>query len=171
MIDVAYYDHFNLADDYINHLDTLMGSISDPFVKSRYTGFVAISAVTVYELAIKTIFLEFAGRKHKVLKNFTSAYFERINGRIKVKVIRDDYISKFGDKYVVKFDRLIKQKEYDVLRSAGASISSSYGNIIEWRNQFAHEGIIPTTPTYDEVKKSYQFGKSIIDCLDEAMKR
>jgi hypothetical protein len=48
---------------------------------------------------------------------------------------------------------------------------ASYGNIITWRNQFAHEGIIPTTATYDEVKKAYHIGKNIIDCLAVAMKR
>lgn len=168
---MSYITHFQLADDYIRHLDTMMGSISDPFIKSRYTGFLAVSAVTVYELAIKAIFIEFAEKKHKVLKNFTSAYFERINGRIKTSIIKDEYISKYGEKYVKKFDKYIKKKEAEILRIESASILASYGNIITWRNQFAHEGIIPSTATYDEVKKAYQFGKHIIDCLAVAMKR
>lgn len=48
---------------------------------------------------------------------------------------------------------------------------AAYGNIILWRNQFAHEGIIPATPTYEEVKKAYHLGKNIIDCLALAMRR
>ena len=54
---MTYSDHFQLADDYLAHLDKTMGSISDPFILSRYTGFLAVSAVTVYELGIKTIFI------------------------------------------------------------------------------------------------------------------
>ena len=55
---MAYQDHFKLADDMISHLDSVVGGITDSFVTSRYVGFVAVAAVTVYELAIKEIFYE-----------------------------------------------------------------------------------------------------------------
>lgn len=168
---MPYSYHFQLADDYIAHLDAVMGSISDPFIKSRYVGFLSVSAVTVYELAIKTIFAEFAEKKHKVLRNFTLAYFERINGRIKTKVIKEDYVAKYGNKYVKQFEKYLKIKETEILRAEGASISAAYGNIVTWRNQFAHEGTVPTTATYEEVKKAYYLGKHIIDCLAAAMRR
>lgn len=168
---MSYEAHFQLADDYIRYLDTMMGSITDPFIKSRYTGFLVVTAVTVYELAIKTIFKEFAGKKHKVLENFANEYFYRINGKIKTSVIKEEYVSKFGGKYVNKFDAKLKKKEREILRRDRASVLTSYGNIIEWRNQFAHEGIIPSTATYDEVKKAYQLGKNVIDCLAAAMQR
>ncbi len=48
---MAYHDHFKLADDMISHLDSVIGGITDSFVTSRYVGFVAVAAVTVYELA------------------------------------------------------------------------------------------------------------------------
>lgn len=168
---MTYLDHFQLADDYIVHLDTVMDSIADPFIKSRYTGFLAVSAVTVYELAIKTIFVEFAEKKHKVLGNFTNAYFERINGRIRTRDLKDKYIVKFGDKYLKKFNIKLEKKERDVLRREGSSVKASYGNIITWRNEFAHEGKIPSTPTYEEVRKSYMTGKHVIECLAESMNR
>lgn len=168
---MTYLDHFQLADDYIVHLDTVMDSIADPFIKSRYTGFLAVSAVTVYELAIKTIFVEFAEKKHKVLGNFTNAYFERINGRIRTRDLKNKYIVKFGDKYLKKFNIKLEKKERDVLRREGSSVKASYGNIITWRNKFAHEGKIPSTPTYEEVRKSYMTGKHVIECLAESMNR
>jgi len=168
---MAYTDHFLLADEYINHLDDVIDTISDFFIKSRNTGFLAVSAVTVFELAIKTIFIEFAEKKHKVLKNFTTAYFERINGRIKTKVIKEEYVAKYGNKYVKQFEKYLKIKETEILRAEGASISAAYANIVTWRNQFAHEGTIPTTATYEEVKKAYYLGKHIIECLAVAMRR
>ena len=168
---MSYLDHFQLADNYIAHLDTVIGSITDPFIKSRYTGFLAVMAVTVYELAIKTIFIEFAGKKHKILENFANEYFYRINGKIKTSVVKEEYVSKFGEKYVNKFDAKLKEKEKEILRSEGASVLTSYGNIITWRNDFAHKGIIPSNATYDEVKKAYYLGKNVIDCLATAMQR
>jgi hypothetical protein len=168
---MAYGAHFQLADDYISHLDQVISGLTDPFIKSRYTGFLAVSAVTVYELAIKTIFCDFAQGKHKVLGSFTNAYFARINGRIKVQIIRDEYITKFGDKYLKRFDKRLTARELHILQTQGDSVRASYGNIITWRNGFAHEGIIPATATYDEVKKAYQLGKHVIHCLAESMKR
>jgi hypothetical protein len=75
---MAYTDHFQLADDLITHLDGVMSGISDPFISSRYVGFVSVVAVTVYELAIKEIFLDFSRRKHKVFGTFADAYFEAL---------------------------------------------------------------------------------------------
>lgn len=168
---MPYIDYFQLADDYVTHLDATIANIGDPFIQSRHTGFLAVSAVTVYELAIKTIFIEFAAKKHKVLESFTASYFERINGRIKISIIKDEYISRFGGKYVNKFAKIIEKRENEILKADRSSMLSSYGNVITWRNQFAHEGIIPSTATYDEVKKSYQIGKNVIHCLANAMQR
>ncbi|MGD1858814.1 MAG: HEPN domain-containing protein [Leptolyngbyaceae cyanobacterium] len=168
---MAYDDHFKLTDDMINHLDTVISGISDPFISSRYIGFVSVSAVTVYELAVKEIFCTFANRKHKVLGDFALSYFDRINGRVKLKIIRNEYISRFGTKYVDKFKRKIDRAEQKFLRTSHVSIKNSYNNVIEWRNQFAHEGQIPSTVTYSEVIKSYKAGKEVIHCLPETMRR
>ncbi len=168
---MTYNDHFKLADDMINHLDTVVLNVSDPFISSRYIGFVSVSAVTVYELAVKEIFCTFASKKHKVLGAFALSYFDRINGRVKLKIIRDDYISRFGTKYVDKFRKKIDQAEQHFLKTSRISIKSSYNNVIEWRNQFAHEGQIPSTVTYPEVIKSYKAGKEVIHCLAQTMQR
>lgn len=168
---MAYHDHFKLADDLIVHLDSIIGGVSDPFISSRYVGFVAIAGTTVYELAIKEIFLEFSARKHKVFGNFASRFFERLNGRIKTREIRENYLPMFGDRYIKRYKKLENQVENQFLRNNGVSVLSSYNNIIEWRNQFAHQGQIPTTPSYHEVTSAYQVGKEIIHCLDRALKR
>ena len=166
-----YSNHFKLADDMISHLDSVVGGITDPFVTSRYVGFVAVAAVTVYELAIKEIFCEFATKKHNVFGNFVYKYFERINGRIKLEIIQKDYLPRFGDKYLQRFERKIKKTDEQSIKDRRGSITSSYGNIIVWRNEFAHEGKNPSTPTYNEVKKAYFTGKSVIDCLADTMQR
>ncbi len=168
---MAYTDHYRLADDVITHLNAIVAGIQDPFLTSRYIGFVAIASVTVYELAIKEIFIEFGEKKHKVLGEFTRKTFDRINGRIKTKIIRDEYISCFGDKYVKRFAKKLEETEENELRNSGTSILTSYGNVITWRNQFAHEGQIPSTVTYNEITTSYQVGKGVIRCLAETMQR
>jgi len=167
---MSYSDNFKLADDIIDHLNTIVPSLDDDFLKSRYAGFVAVAAVTVYELAIKEIFNSFSFKKHKVLGCFVNTYFDRINGRIKTNVLKKDYLPRFGEKYVARFKRNLQKKEKEILRNEGVSILSAYNNIIQWRHQFAHEGAIPTTATFEEVVKAYHYGKEVIHCLNKTMR-
>lgn len=168
---MAYTDHFQLADDIINHLDSVVCDIDDSFISTRYIGFVSVSAVTVYELAIKEIFINFAEKKHSVFGSFVDSYFNRISGRIKYETLWTDYVKRFGDKYVNRFRLRVKKADENSIKEDGISILNSYNNVIVWRNQFAHEGKLPNTATYAEVVKSYHSGKTVIDCLSESMYR
>lgn len=168
---MAYADHFKLADDLIAHLTPAVAGIADPFIASRYSGFVAVAAVTVYELAVKEILCTFGESKHAVLGNFTRKYFDRINGRIKYRVLHEEYVLSFGDKYVQRFKKIVTKREKEILIAKRKSILTSYDNIITWRNLFAHEGQIPTNATYAEAVDAYEMGKEVIECLASSMKR
>lgn len=168
---MGYSDHFKLTDDLISHLDGFVGGVADPFIASRYVGFVAIAATTVYELAIKDIFIEFCEKKHKVFGHFTSVHLGRLNGRIRTDELQGNHISRFGERYVKRYKKLRDETEQRYLRTKGVSVLASYNNLIEWRNQFAHQGQIPTTPSYLEVTAAYENGKQIVHCLAKTMTR
>lgn len=168
---MAYTDHFQHADDIVAHLNGIVPTIVDPLLKAKYVGLVSVAAVTVYELAVKEIFIEFANNKHKVLGCFTEAFFDKINGRIKIKVINDDYIAKFGKKYQQKFKKNLELTAKLYFKNNHRDIKNSYTNLITWRNDFAHEGRINGTTTYPEVVQAYQDGKEVIRCLALSMNR
>ncbi len=168
---MPYADHFQHADDVVAHLNTFVPGLGDPLLRVKYTGFVTVAAVTVYELAIKEIFCEFGRRKHKVLGKFTERYFERINGRVAVKSIREDYCARFGDVYVDRFKKKLDARAKAYLTMHKRDVRSAYGNMIVWRNDFAHEGQIPNLPTYGEAVQSYEDGKEVIHALAAAMVR
>lgn len=167
---MSYQVHYKITDDIIAHLDPIIKGISDSFISSRYVGLIATAAITSYELAIKSIFIRFAGDKHIVLKSFVESYFGRLNGRIKTSDVKG-IINKFGQKYGTRFDKKIDIAERQSLITKRESIISCYNNIIEWRHKFVHEGIIPVTATYNEAVKSYYIGKELIRCIDETMHR
>lgn len=167
---MPYQDHYKITDDIITHLDPVIRGISDSFISSRYVGLIATAAITSYELAIKSIFIRFAGEKHIALRSFVEAYFVRLNGRIKTSDVKG-MINKFGLKYGKRFDKKIDLAERQFLTTRRESVISCYNNIIEWRHKFVHEGIIPVTVTYDEAVKSYYIGKELILCIDETMHR
>ena len=164
-------DHFKLTDDLIRHLDPILVGVRDPFIESRYTGFLAVCSVTVLELSLKTIFIEFADAKHTVLGSFCAEYFDRINGRISLDVIQKDYLKKFGEKYQKRFQKRLQALEKQRLAKSRESVRSSYGNLITWRNEFAHGGTVPANASYLEVKRAYDCGKAIMNCLAGCMTR
>lgn len=168
---MCYSRHFKHTDDIINHLNGVIPTINDHFLKAKYVGFVSVSGVAVYETALKDIFITFAQNKNKIFGNFIENYFNRINGKIKIQVIQDEYIGKFGNKYQERFKKKLNKVENQYLKTYKRDIRSSYSNLILWRNDFAHESKLNSTATYDEVVQAYQDGKEIIHCLAATMKR
>ena len=168
---MAYVDRFQLVDGLVGHLDTVIVATLDPFLTTRYVGFVCVSAVTVMELAIRDILVEFAGRKHRVFGVFCQELYERLNGRITLNDLRTNHIKKFGERYVVRFIRLLEAEELRELSTSGRSVKSSYGNLITWRNAFAHQGVLPANASYGEAKQGIELGKQVLRCLNTAMTR
>lgn len=168
---MAYRDHFVHADDVVDCLRVYVPTLDDPLKRIKFVGFVAVASVTVYEQAVKSIFIEFGEAKHKVFGQYVRAHFDRINGRISYKSIKDEYVRQFGEKYYKRFKNKIKERSGSYLKTYKRDIVNSYGNIITWRNDFAHEGKINSMATFNETIEAYEDGKEVIRCLAETMRR
>jgi hypothetical protein len=166
---MPYSDRFIDTDNLLSHLSTVVPTITDPALLSRYAGFLSVSAITVYELAIKDIFNEFAKKKNKSFGNFVEKHFSKINGRISLDDLRGQHIKPFGEKYLKQFDNKIIAEELNTLTTSKISMKESYKNLITCRHQFVHGGA--PTLTYKEVVDNYQYGKQVIECLNLAMYR
>ena len=163
-----YASRFSATDDLIVHLTPLVSAITDSRLKAYYAGFISVNAVTVYELAIKDIFKDFAEKKHAVFGCFAQNHFVRINGRIKLQELKD-HINLFGKKYEDRFKKQLKSKEDQALSKRKISLINCYNNLITCRHQYVHGGA--PTLTFSEVLDFYNNGKEIIDVLANTMKR
>lgn len=168
---MPYTDRFALVEEYLAHVDLVMDTITDPFVEARYTGFIATSAVTAYELAIKDIFYAFADKKNLVLGEVTRARFFRLNGKIRLDDLKKEHIKMFGEKYLTRFTNNLHKIETEYVIQNGKSPKAAYNNVIVWRHQFVHEGTLPNTTNYAEIKDQYAAGKEVIHCLFKSMVR
>lgn len=168
---MPYSDHFTLVDGLTPHLDTVVVPGLDPLLTSKYVGFLCVSAVTVMELAVKDILVDFAGKKHRLFGGFCQGLYEKLNGRITLKDLRESHIKRFGDKYVTRFSSLLDAEENRELRTSRRSIKSSYGNLITWRHSFAHQGVLPANASYAEAKQGFELGKVVLHSLSTAMRR
>jgi hypothetical protein len=95
------------ADQCIAHLRTVVPGLTDIDLRSQYVGFAAVSAVTVFEIAVKQMFCEFASKKHAVFGSFAEAHFERLNGRIGLKDLRREHVARFGARCAKRFEKLL----------------------------------------------------------------
>jgi hypothetical protein len=168
---VAHESNFVHADEIIAHLGSLRGPGLDPLLEAKYIGFVAVACVTVFEMAIKEILTSFADRKHMVLGSFVRNRCERMNGRIQIDALKQDYISPLGVKYKERFDRKVAASAKSALRGRHRDIRVSYRNIILWRHDFAHSGATSANATWNEVVQAYEDGKEIILCLYQSLVR
>ena len=166
---MPYTDRFIATDNLIVHLNTFVGTITDAALQANYAGFLSVSGITVYELAIKDIFTEFADKKNKVFGTVISTHFDKLNGRIRLPDLRGTHIKLFGEKYIKRFDKGLKIKENHFIRSSRISVTNDYGNLITCRHEFVHKGT--PTLTVNEVINCYLHGKEILHCLADAMKR
>jgi len=166
---MAYQDRFTATDNLIAHLTPIVTVIPDAATKSNYAGFLSVSAVTVFELAIKDIFIEFANQKHLVFGGFIEKHFANLNGRIKLDDLKGQHIKSFGTKYLDKFEIKLRAREEAIFLATRKNLRSDYSNIILCRHKYVHAGY--PTLTFEEVLSNYQTGKDVIYSLDEAMRR
>jgi hypothetical protein len=160
-------ERFQSTDDLMNHLNTFVPTLPDEQLKSKYAGFLSASAVTVYELAIKDIFIEFAEKKNKTFGFFVENHFSRINGRILIDDIKN-YVGKFGGNYLTKFKTKLEKKKNELLVTYRNDIQAVYSNLITCRHKFIHTSA--HTMTFNEVVQAYQIGKEIINVLNDTMR-
>jgi hypothetical protein len=166
---MSYNNRFLATDDLITHLTSIVTTITDTAIKANYAGFLSVSAVTVYELAIKDIFIEFASNKNKVFGYFIDRYFSRINGKITICDLKDKYIKHFGQKYFDNFEAKLKKRETIIFNTTHKELRTSYSNLILCRHEYVHRGT--PTLTFEEVLDNYNIGKNVVHSLYDAMKR
>lgn len=165
-----YQNRFNPVDLLIAQLLPLASQPGvDPLVLSSMAGIVAVEAVTAYELAIKDIFEDFAKQKNKVFSCFVKSTYNRLNGRITYREIKDNMVKSYGDKYLRRFVSKKELKTRLVLTTERVDLVQTYDSLVLGRHTFVHTGNL--TMTLAEAIRYYTIGKQLIAILDETMKR
>lgn len=163
---MAYIDKFTDVDSLINGLNQIIPNLPS-HIQPKIAGFLAVNAITAYELAIKEIFADFATAKHSVFGDFIRNYHSRLNGNIKIQSLKDE-LNKFGSNYKNDFEIALRNKEITIRQSHNLDLRSSYNNLLECRHQFVHTSRM--TLTIQECINNYKVGKFVIEALYDIMK-
>ena len=160
---------YNSIDLLISQLEPLVQTGIDPLILSSWAGIIAVEAVTAYELSIKRICEEFARKKHKVFGSFVKSSYDRLNGHIFYKDIKEGIVKPYGEIYL---RRLVKNKDSKtalIMASERVDLVQTYDNLITCRHRFVHAGML--TLSFSEAVNYYRIGKNLIDVIDETMRR
>lgn len=163
---MPYTDRFKDVDSLIQGLTQIMPNLPT-IIQPKIVGFLAVNAVTAYELAIKEIITDFANAKHTVFGDFIRSYHSRLNGNIKLQSLKKE-LNNFGGNYKDDFEVSLCEKEEEIRETMRLDLRSSYNNLLECRHQFVHTSRI--TLTIQECIKNYNAGKSVIEALFDVMR-
>lgn len=163
---MAYTDRFKPADDLFSTFSGTIGIYTDDF-KSKITGFLAVSAVTCYELAIKEILIDFASSKHNEFGNFVANHLSRINGKIQIDNLKE-LIKNFESHYSSDFENQLKSCEQSLPTHEKIAMRSNYKDLILCRHRFIHANNV--TLSFQECRDYYFLGKNVIRALSDTMK-
>lgn len=148
-------------DKYIKMLHALYIS-ANPEFKSLYLGLSVIMAVNSLENRVRDALLYFAMKQHPILYSVVSKEFEKINAKVKVSELKCD-LDLLGKQYKDAFEQKLTTIGYD------DKAATLYGNLITWRHDFVHTGMMSCYPTYEEFLDNFHIGESIITAFEETL--
>lgn len=163
---MAYSDKFKDVDAVITGLTPIIPQMSAD-LQSKIVGFLAVNAVTAFELAVKEILIDYANSRHTDYGHFVSEYLSRLNGRISIKDLKEE-LKKYGSQYAATFETKLVTKEQNVRKTGNVDMRSCYQNLLICRHTFVHSSGI--TLTISECIDNYKIGKNVIDALFDTMK-
>lgn len=163
---MAYTDKFKPADDLFATFTGTIGIYTDDF-KSKITGFLAVSAVTCYELAIKEILIDFAASRHSEFGNFMTNHLKRINGNIQIDNLKE-LIKNFESHYSSDYENQLKSCEASLPTNQKYAMRTNYKTLILCRHSFIHANNV--TLSFQECKDYYFLGKNVIKALSDTLK-
>lgn len=157
---------YRQVDLLIFKMDELMaGSSVDPFLESHFAALVTVVSVAAFERRIKDIFCDFGASQNSTFGLYVKNDLGRINGRISIKSLKEQYLNKFGKKYIEGFKSELDILKNDALSNGQPNPAEFYDSLISARHNFVHE-LNVKLPKYKEVKEFYLAGVTIISALE-----
>lgn len=158
------------VDSLIPHLDTVVANAL-PEVVQFYVGFFAVTAVAAIEDSLKSTLVSCAERVDPRFGAYVDNANKRLNAQVKIEQIAN-HLAIFGEEPRKKFKSRICSFVCHFQGLYRTDPTSRYANLVLARHTFAHGGQI-TNITYNEAKKGYRVGKTIIalaqNSLEEAL--
>ena len=135
-----------------------------PTSHANLVGSLCVMLVGHWEEYARSCLSIFSTSRHPVFASYISKPLDRMNARIKVAQIKEDFINRFGGNYRMRLDRLVARSDALTLAKFKIPSSQAYVNIIEWRHTFVHSRKSFPPVSIDDVRQSFLSGSGILRC-------
>ena len=163
-----------LTNLHFRRVDALI-SLSDRFApanmrgvesfRGELAGLIVVSMAASYENCVKEIMNDYASRRHNDFHHFIDKNYKRMNSRVKISDLHK-YTKLFGPQIHTNFKDALHRRKTLLQQRSNVNICSSYEQVLDWRHDYAHAGLINTT--VEEATKFHMFGKRVIYTFAEA---
>lgn len=161
---------FTRIDALVNEIQQLVPENNYQNVQFRadLAGLLVVAIAATYESCVKETLFAHANSHHAAFGGFTRRNYERLNSRIRLDDL-SGYCTLFDPAIKVRFKDRLRTRKTKLLERVGKNIEVSYGQILAWRNDFAHAGIRNTT--IEEAAQTHRIGKRVLYVFDDAFCR
>jgi RiboL-PSP-HEPN len=134
--------------------------------RSYCAGLLSVAFCAAIESALKNILIEFGAKQHPLVAEWSKARFEKLNGKIKIKEICDEYLIHYGSERVAEFKKSLTLASKEKYSIEYDQFCSEYSQLMIWRHEFAHAGnVICTIEDIDKNKEKYWLVVETIDLI------
>lgn len=161
--------HLKRIDDLIEEMNAVVPpSTSYQSVKFRadLAGLLVVAIAATYENCVKEVLYSYTGRQHAAFESYARRRYNKINSRIGVADLKS-YCELLDPSLKRRFQDGLSVRKKAIFERTGGNIESLYGQLLDWRHEFAHTGVRNTT--LEEAARAHLFGKRVIYVFAHAL--
>lgn len=133
--------------------------------RANLAGLLVVAMAAAYETCVKETLVSYASRHHSKFAIFAQNQFSKLSSKIRINHLYG-YASVCDTGVHQKFGQILVARKQKLKTKIGQDFTKSYDQILEWRHNFAHEGIKNTT--VEEALATHTLAKRVLYAFDMA---
>ena len=134
--------------------------------RADLAGLLVVSMASSYESCVKETLYCYGDHHSPAFGMYTRNLYAKLNSRIDVKDLFK-YAKLCGPSVSRTFRSEFRKEKDRILRFTGHDIETVYGQVLDWRNDYAHAGLNNTT--VEEAFAHHRFAKHVVDVFDKSL--
>ncbi len=135
-------------------------------LRADLAGLLVVAIAASYENCVKEVLYSKAASHHPAFEAYARRQYAKINSRINVSDL-SRYCEVYDPSLKSQFKSKLTSRKAAVLARTGVNIEVMYGQLLDWRHDFAHAGV--RNMTLEEATKAHLFGKRVLYTFAEAL--
>lgn len=162
-------ENFQKIDELIAEINSFAPAEASQNVGFRadLAGLLVVAIAATYENCVKQVMCGHATAHHAAFGQYASRNYDKLSSKIRINDLYK-YCETFDPKIKANFKTNLKKKKEALLQRTHIDIVDAYHQILDRRNDFAHERIRNTT--IEEATKFHSAGKRVLYLFDKAFR-